>query len=102
MTKPPRIGIPCPRAATERGLARYIQCLETAGGEAVVLRAGIGGDPDEMADTLSGLYLIAGADVHPSYYGEAPDPQAGLFLDEERDALEIPLVRAALERDLPI
>ncbi|MDO8531440.1 MAG: gamma-glutamyl-gamma-aminobutyrate hydrolase family protein [Dehalococcoidia bacterium] len=52
---------------------------------------------------LSGLLLTGGADVDPRFYGESPDPEAGLHVDTEgRDAFEIALVRAALDRGLPV
>ncbi|MEK7872951.1 MAG: gamma-glutamyl-gamma-aminobutyrate hydrolase family protein [Chloroflexota bacterium] len=52
---------------------------------------------------LSGLLLTGGADVDPRFYGEPPDPEAGLQVDTEgRDAFEIALVRAALDRGLPV
>lgn len=54
-------------------------------------------------DGLSGLVLTGGADVAPHFYGETPSPLAGLQVDTEgRDAFEIALVRAALDRALPV
>ena len=80
----------------------YIARLEEAGAEVVLFR------PDELAGwreraaTLDGLVLGGGGDVHPRRYGE---PLNGTYLDsidEDRDALEMDLLRMCLERDLPV
>jgi putative glutamine amidotransferase len=63
----------------------YSSAVQRAGGIAVVLPP----DPelDGVLDLLDGLILAGGAD-----YGESPD----------RDAFELALASAALERDLPL
>jgi putative glutamine amidotransferase len=60
--------------------------------------------PVEDADSLAGLdglLLAGGSDVDPQLYGAAPHPLTDQS-DEPRDALEIRLLREALERDLPV
>ena len=53
-------------------------------------------------DGVAGLLLSGGADIHPRNWdsGEPLHPTAEV--EEERDALEIPLVKVAWERGLPI
>jgi putative glutamine amidotransferase len=53
-------------------------------------------------DGVAGLLLAGGDDIHPKNWdpGEPLHPTASV--DEERDAMEIPLVRGAWERGLPI
>ncbi len=98
----PLIALPVPNAATERGLEPYVRAIEEAGGHCLLVRPSDGHDPEALISSVDGLYLIAGADIHPSHYHAEADPNAGLMVDEDRDALELPLVRLAIARDLPI
>ncbi|HEX8631827.1 MAG TPA: gamma-glutamyl-gamma-aminobutyrate hydrolase family protein [Catenuloplanes sp.] len=76
----------------------YVQMVTAAGGRAVVLPPD-GLDADVLA-VLDALVLAGGADLHPDLYGQ---PLAPLTDSRpERDAGELTLVRAALERDLPL
>jgi gamma-glutamyl-gamma-aminobutyrate hydrolase PuuD len=52
-------------------------------------------------DGVDGLMLSGGTDLNPSLYGQNLDPQSE-HSDDERDALELRLLREALERDLPV
>ena len=76
----------------------YVQAVTDAGGRAVVL------PPDDLdADVLrvlDGLVLAGGADIGPGIYGEAPAPLTDSRPD--RDAGEVTLARAALDRDVPV
>jgi putative glutamine amidotransferase len=56
---------------------------------------------DGLVGVLDGLILIGGGDVGPERYGQVPDPRNG-GSSEQRDALEIELLDAALLRDLPV
>jgi putative glutamine amidotransferase len=58
------------------------------------------GDPISL-DTARGLLLMGGTDVNPKRYGEAPQAETDAP-DDERDQVELDLIHAALERDLPI
>ncbi|GLH74241.1 gamma-glutamyl-gamma-aminobutyrate hydrolase [Geothrix limicola] len=60
------------------------------------------GDPLPDLAEVAGLLLTGGYDIHPCHWnGDEPlHPKAEV--DADRDAFEIPLVRAAWERDLPI
>jgi putative glutamine amidotransferase len=54
-----------------------------------------------MLDDYVGLLLTGGVDVNPSLYGEAAAPETEKP-DDERDRVELDLIRQAIERDLPV
>jgi len=78
----------------------YVRSVEAAGGRALLV------PPSERAleetlDALDGLVLSGGPDLDPGLYGAEPHPQTR-DVRPERDRAEIALLRAALERDLPV
>lgn len=78
---------------------RYVEHVEAAGGRAVVLPPSAAGDATVL-ERLDGVVFAGGADLDPRLYGEAPHAET-TGIRPERDAAEVPLMRAALERDLP-
>ena len=59
-------------------------------------------DVAELLDTVDGILLTGGRpNVHPEEYGEEETEAHGSF-DRDRDALVLPLIRAAIERGQPI
>lgn len=83
--------------------ASYVQAVQRAGGRPILLPPDPedAEDPDGVLDLLDALILTGGAgDLDPSLYGQDPHPETGP-VQEERDAYELALVRAAVERDLP-
>ncbi len=46
--------------------------------------------------------LSGGRDVDPAAYGQRVQPGMDVDVDAERDALELPIARAAVRRDLPV
>jgi putative glutamine amidotransferase len=78
----------------------YVQKVETAGGRAVILPPSAAGD-DEVISRIDGLVFAGGADLDPALYGEEAAPETS-GLRPERDAAEAPLMRAALEQDVPV
>jgi putative glutamine amidotransferase len=81
----------------------YVQAVQRAGGLALMLAPDerLIDDPAEALDLLDGLVLAGGADIDPAAYGQAAHPQT-VDPVPERDAFEIALVRAAIERNLPV
>jgi putative glutamine amidotransferase len=79
---------------------RYVERVEAAGATAVVLPPGASTDA-EVLDRLDAVVFAGGADLDPALYGEAAHPQTA-GLRPERDAAEVPLMRAALDRDVPV
>lgn len=80
---------------------RYVERVEAAGARAVVLPPTASRDDDALLDRLDGVVLAGGSDLDPQLYGEEPHPET-TGLRPERDAAELPLLRSALDRDLPV
>lgn len=77
----------------------YVDAVRRAGGVAVLLPPG-DERPEELLDRLDGFLLAGGGDVDPAAYGAARHERTD-FVDPERDAFELALVRALVERRLP-
>ncbi|MGV2185483.1 gamma-glutamyl-gamma-aminobutyrate hydrolase family protein [Rhizobium rhizogenes] len=59
-------------------------------------------DIQDLLDTVDGVLLTgARANVHPSHFNTEPHPKHEPY-DEDRDAVALPLIRACVERGLPI
>lgn len=54
-----------------------------------------------VLDTLDGIIFAGGPDVHPRHFGQAVDPNIG-GINEERDELELYLMKWVKKRALPI
>ncbi len=80
--------------------AAHVSAVEAAGGDAVLLPHGSGAATTVCA-RLDGLVLSGGADIAPAHYAQPLHPQT-FGVDTERDGYEIALVRAAVERGLPL
>ena len=78
---------------------RYVHGVEAAGGRAVVLPPTAAAD-DGLIGLLDGIVFAGGSDLDPALYGEKAHAETK-GLRPERDAAELPLIRAALDRDLP-
>jgi putative glutamine amidotransferase len=78
----------------------YVGVVQRAGGLALILPVDTR-SPVHIVDALDGLLLVGGADVDPASYGaeRKPDTEATY---PERDAFEIALVAAAVERGVPV
>jgi putative glutamine amidotransferase len=81
----------------------YVTAVQRAGGLVVMLPPDerLVEEPEEILARIDGLMLAGGADVDPSSYGEERHPET-VDTVPERDAFEIALTRAAIERDLPV
>jgi putative glutamine amidotransferase len=83
--------------------AVYFQGVTAAGGVAVLLPPQPV-DPDiadRVLDGLDGLVITGGKDVDPAVYGQQPHPSTDQPA-QQRDAWEFALLRAALQRHLPV
>lgn len=87
------IGVPVP----------YVDALRRAGGlEAVVMTEPLDADElEESLDRFDGVLLLGGGDLDPSTYGAAPAEKA-YGIHEPRDASELALTRAAVDRGMPV
>jgi putative glutamine amidotransferase len=76
----------------------YVAAVTLAGGRAVVL------PPDDadtdVLDVLDGLVVSGGPDLSPDLYGAEPEPLTETR--PERDRAEMPLLRRALDMDMPV
>lgn len=78
----------------------YVDAVERAGGRPVLIPPSEAGT-DEVLDTLDGVVFSGGADVDPTLYGAEPHPETDTP-QARRDAGELALLAAALERDIPV
>lgn len=84
------------------GLANYRKAIESNGGHAVALHAGLA--PEELARRLKairGLLLPGGADIDPQFYGEAPHEKLGAH-NAAFDLFLFDLLKEAESRGLPV
>ena len=77
----------------------YVDAVERAGGRPLLIPPSEDG-VEETLDALDGIVFSGGADVDPAAYGAEPHPETDRP-HAHRDAGELALLRAALERDLP-
>ena len=113
-TKPPLIGLPGrrKRAAEISGfpetmansdvdlyMADYARGVIEAGGIPVHIPIDV--EPTAVGEHLDGIVLPGGTDIDPILYGAEPDPEL-LPLEPERDNLELALLSAALEAEVPV
>jgi putative glutamine amidotransferase len=83
--------------------ASYVRAVQRAGGRPILLVPDPedAEDPNGVLDLVDALILTGGAgDVNPALYGRERHPETGP-IQEERDAYELALARAAVERDVP-
>jgi putative glutamine amidotransferase len=80
--------------------ASYARAIEAAGGRVLLVPPSEDG-VEEILDRLDGLLFSGGSDLDPELYGqEAHQETNGVVA--ERDRAEIALLKAALERDMPV
>ncbi|MBA2344624.1 MAG: gamma-glutamyl-gamma-aminobutyrate hydrolase family protein [Rubrobacter sp.] len=82
----------------------YVRAVQRAGGRPILLAPDPEDteDPAGVLDFLDVLIVTGGAgDLDPALYDQKPHPQTGP-VQEERDAYELALVRAAIERRMPV
>src|SRR5689334_20175425 len=83
---------------------RNLRAVAEVTGALPLMFAGTPGitDIDALLDTVDGILLTgARANVHPSFFGVDPDARYEPY-DRDRDAIALPLVRACIERGLPL
>lgn len=81
--------------------ASYVDAIVEAGGVPIVVPP----QPANLApllDLLDGVLLSGGGDIEPSRYGADRVHSTTYGLNPERDAFELELARAAVDRDLPL
>ncbi len=107
----PVIGIPCRNALhptrgvpMEGCLPSYLRRVAYAGGACVLIpRTADARSAEEVFNRIDGLLLPGGVeDIHPALYGQTPLDDMVFRPDEAQDALEICLIRLAVDRNRPL
>lgn len=83
---------------------KYVKAVSDGAGGLPFLIPALGDwyDLAELTDRLDGLMLTGSpSDVEPHIYTDEP-PNPGSIYDPQRDATTLPLIRAALDRGLPL
>ena len=78
----------------------YTRAVERAGGRALLVPPSDDGI-EETLEVVDGLVFSGGSDLDPASYGQEAHPETKGVI-EERDRAELALLKAALERDLPV
>ncbi|TCT13239.1 putative glutamine amidotransferase [Tepidamorphus gemmatus] len=84
--------------------AQYLEAAVRIAGVLPIVVPALGGEADYIAllDRVDGLLLTGSrSNVHPALYGVEPTTAHEPF-DEARDATTLPLIRATLDRGLPL
>ena len=89
-------------SSTHQRAESYVDAVERADGEPWVVTPNDGISTLDVLERAGALVLSGGEDVHPGWYGEEPPPDIGMEYNAARDSLEIPLLSAALDIDLPV
>ncbi len=79
--------------------AAYVRSVVGAGGAPLLVPPGAA--IEETLDAVDGLIFSGGSDLDPELYGEQAHAETTGVV-RERDDFELELMRAALERDLPV
>ena len=77
----------------------YIDSVRRAGGVPLLISPGES-EIDRVLEVLDGLMLAGGGDLDPAHYG-GTQHETGYMVDAERDASEIDLARAAINKGTP-
>jgi gamma-glutamyl-gamma-aminobutyrate hydrolase PuuD len=78
----------------------YVNAIEAAGGRPLLVPPSTEGI-EETLDRLDGLLFSGGSDLDPELYGQDAHPETNGIV-RRRDLAEIALLRAALDRDMPV
>lgn len=89
-------------ASSEQEALDYLEAMAPWGIESLLLIPGATLSVEETLERIHGLLVTGGEDIDPVHYGHELGPGVCLELNPARDALELPLLRAALEWDLPV
>lgn len=110
LRRKPLVGIPASVRLLEHAMEfhgtanQYLRAVRENVGATVFTIPGLPdtGNAIELLDSVNGVLLTGSfSNVHPSTYGAAVATEEG-FYDQKRDAVTLPLIRAALERAVPI
>ena len=78
----------------------YVEAVVSAGGRPLIIPP-VEEGVDETLDALDGVIFSGGEDLDPAHYGAKRHPET-TGVDEARDRAELALLKAALDRDMPM
>ena len=78
----------------------YVRAVERAGGRPMLVPPSLDG-VEETLDALDAVVFTGGSDLDPEFYGEKAHPET-VGIVRMRDEAELALLRAALDRDMPV
>ncbi len=83
-------------------MALFIDVIEKAGGEPWPIYPDHDMPASESAARMDGFLAGGGPDIQPSMYGHDVCATANVESQPERDAMELPLLEAVVDADLPV
>jgi anthranilate synthase component 2/putative glutamine amidotransferase len=78
----------------------YVKAVEKAGGRPMLVPPSTDGI-EETLDALDAVVFTGGSDLDPEFYGEQAAPET-VGVVRMRDEAELALLKAALDRDMPV
>jgi putative glutamine amidotransferase len=78
----------------------YVKAVEKAGGRPMLVPPSLDG-VEETLDALDAVVFTGGSDLDPEFYGEKAHAET-VGVVRLRDEAELALLRAALDRDMPV
>ena len=78
----------------------YVNAIDRVGGRPLLVPPVLEGVEDTL-EALEGIIFTGGEDIDPGVYGQEPHPET-FGVNRLRDDAELPLLEAALERDMPV
>jgi putative glutamine amidotransferase len=91
----PKVAITLGARTKPEVVERYVRYMTDSGADAVVVMPG----QEIPWAEIDGLVLGGGADVDPAVYGQEAHPKTEV--EPERDALELPAARHAIDNNIP-
>ena len=95
----PEIGVV---ASNQRDARRYLDAIKKRGISPRLVKPLHVSRVDDTVSALDGLLLTGGPDIDPCCYGETKNLNAGLEISHRRDIWELAMLKAALQRDMPV
>lgn len=83
-------------------MAPFVHVIEQAGGDPWPIYPDHDLSAPETVIKMDGLLVGGGPDIDPPEYDRVVDPEANVKSQPKRDAIELPLLRAAMTLDMPV
>ncbi len=86
----------------EDDFQRYVAWMRVADDTLEIVKLSYRDGEHETIDSIDGLLLTGGGDVHPGFYDRPQEIDKARRVDEQRDEYEFELLDRALDENLPI